>query len=63
MTFCWLRLGMTRAFRVAAYEHYFTCRCVKPSIKTYVLDCEVVAYDREKDKVLPFQVGICLPAR
>jgi len=35
---------------------------VQPGIKTYVIDCEVVAYDREKDKILPFQVGLTLPA-
>lgn len=35
----------------------FTCRCMKTGTETYVLDCEVVAYDREKNKILPFQVN------
>jgi len=29
---------------------------VDDSVKTFVLDCEVVAYDRESKKILPFQV-------
>lgn len=45
---------------MATIEHRITCRCVKPGVKTYVIDCEVVAYDREKDKILPFQVGLTL---
>lgn len=59
MTIC---LGKKRSARVATNKQQFTCRCVKPGIKTYVIDCEVVAYDREKDKILPFQVGLTLPA-
>lgn len=37
-------------------RNFVCCRCVKPGVKTFVLDCEVVAYDREKNKILPFQV-------
>lgn len=36
------------------------CRCMKPGVKNFVLDCEVVAYDREKNRILPFQVGFKL---
>ncbi|MQL81886.1 hypothetical protein Taro_014338 [Colocasia esculenta] len=32
-------------------------RCKKSSVKSFVLDCEVVAYDREKQKILPFQTS------
>ncbi|KAF8395285.1 hypothetical protein HHK36_019228 [Tetracentron sinense] len=31
-------------------------RVKKSSVKSFVLDCEVVAYDRGKQKILPFQI-------
>lgn len=30
---------------------------VKPGIKSVVLDCEAVAFERETGKILPFQVS------
>ena len=31
--------------------------CVKDGVKTYVVDTEVVAYDRDSGNLLPFQVN------
>jgi DNA ligase-1 len=31
-------------------------RLKKPSVTSFVLDCELVGYDREKKKILPFQI-------
>ena len=31
-------------------------RYIKPHVKSVVIDCEAVAYDREQNKILPFQI-------
>lgn len=31
-------------------------RYIKPHVKSVVIDCEAVAYDREQEKILPFQI-------
>ncbi|KAH0463174.1 hypothetical protein IEQ34_007756 [Dendrobium chrysotoxum] len=31
-------------------------RFKKPEVSSFVLDCEIVAFDREKQKILPFQI-------
>ncbi|KAH7836561.1 hypothetical protein Vadar_002905 [Vaccinium darrowii] len=31
-------------------------RLKKPSVSSFVLDCEIVAYDREKQRIMPFQI-------
>jgi len=33
----------------------FLPKCVKPGVKSFVIDCEAVAFDRENNKILPFQ--------
>ena len=33
-------------------------RLLKPGVRSVVLDCEAVAFDREERKILPFQARL-----
>ena len=38
-------------------------KSLRPEVKSIVLDAEAVAYDKDKKKILPFQVSRVLPTR